>query len=197
MIGSQQAARAVSIRAEIEWVIGGKRDRRDVLDAADVPFESVDVVRTPSSWKHKRNYEGYYWAATTGSHVWFESLYERAALMRLDRDRRVTGLAAQPMWIHWSGVSESTRPTSLSAIAVAALRSSTSSLLDRSMKTMLRCSVARLSCVSSSGGTTSCPAISPRPSTGTFAFSRDIASTAGSQRRRTLACGSASATVGL
>ncbi len=103
MIGSQQAARAVSIRAEIEWVIGGKRDRRDVLDAADVPFESVDVVRTPSSWKHKRNYEGYYWAATTGSHVWFESLYERAALMRLDRDRRVTGLAAQPMWIHWSG----------------------------------------------------------------------------------------------
>lgn len=93
----------MSIRAEVEWVIRGKHDRRDVLDAVDVPFESVDVVRTPSSWKHKRNYEGYYWAATTGSHVWFESLYERAALMRLDRDRRVVGLAAQPMWIHWSG----------------------------------------------------------------------------------------------
>ena len=103
MSGSQQAARAVSIRAEVEWVIGGKHDRRDVLDAVDVPFESVDVVRTPSSWKHKRNYEGYYWTATTGSHVWFESLYERAALMRLDRDRRVVGLAAQPMWVHWSG----------------------------------------------------------------------------------------------
>ncbi|MDN8622669.1 TnsA-like heteromeric transposase endonuclease subunit [Corynebacterium sanguinis] len=103
MSGSQQAARAVSIRAEVEWVIGGKHDRRDVLDAVDVPFESVDVVRTPTSWKHKRNYEGYYWAATTVSHVWFESLYERAALMRLDRDRRVVGLAAQPMWIHWSG----------------------------------------------------------------------------------------------
>lgn len=103
MTGSQQAARAVSIRAEVEWVIGGKHDRRDVLDAGGVPFESVDVVRTPSSWKHKRNYEGYYWAATTGSHVWFESLYERAALMRLDRDRRVVGLAAQPMWVHWSG----------------------------------------------------------------------------------------------
>lgn len=103
MIGSQPATRMASGHAEVEWAVGGKCDRRDALDVVDVSFESADVVRTPSSWKHKRNYEGFYWAAVTGSHVWFESLYERAALMRFDRDRRVVGLAAQPMWIHWSG----------------------------------------------------------------------------------------------
>ncbi len=92
---------SVSARAEFEWILDGKRDRRDAMDAHDIAFESVDVVRVPASWQHKRNYEGYYWAATAASHVWFESLYERAALVRLDRDRRVAGLAAQPMWIHW------------------------------------------------------------------------------------------------
>lgn len=95
--------RMASAHVDIEWVSRGRHDRRDALDVVDVPFEAADVVRTPSSWQHKRNYEGYYWAATTGSHVWFESLYERAALMRLDRDRQVAGVAAQPMWIHWLG----------------------------------------------------------------------------------------------
>lgn len=102
MIESQVEARMASAHAEVEWVAGGKCDRRDALDVGDISFETVDVVRRPSSWKHKRNYEGYYWVATTGAHVWFESLYERAALMKLDRDRRVIGVAAQPMWIHWS-----------------------------------------------------------------------------------------------
>ena len=91
----------VSVRADFEWVLDGRHNRRDAMDAPDVAFELADVVRVPASWKHKRNYEGYYWAATTASHVWFESLYERAALMRLDRDGRVAGLASQPMWIHW------------------------------------------------------------------------------------------------
>ena len=99
MSGSLQTAG--SVRADFEWVLDGKRDRRDAMDAAGVAFESVDVVRVPASWQHKRSYEGFYWAATTASHVWFESLYERAALIRLDRDRRVAGLASQPMWIHW------------------------------------------------------------------------------------------------
>ena len=80
-----------------------------------VEFEIVDRVRVPASWKHKRNYEGYYWAATTGGHVWFESLYERAALMRIDRDRDVVGIAAQPMWIHWSSDGGKHAPGSLLA----------------------------------------------------------------------------------
>lgn len=100
-MSSAAALHEVTVHAQFEFVLGGRRERRDVLDAASVSFDAVDVVRVPSSWKHKRNYEGYYWAATTGAHVWFESLYERAALMRFDRDATVVGVAAQPMWIHW------------------------------------------------------------------------------------------------
>lgn len=89
-------------RAQIEFVRGGGAARLDALDVVNVPFEMVDRVRVPVSWKHKQNYEGFYWAATIGAHVWFESLYERAALMRIDRDDDVVGIAAQPMWIYWS-----------------------------------------------------------------------------------------------
>lgn len=90
-----------STQVQIEFVLDGRPDRRDVADVRGVAFELSDRVRVPSSWKHKRNYEGYYWAATIGRHVWFESLYERAALMQFDRDRQVTGIAAQPMFVHW------------------------------------------------------------------------------------------------
>lgn len=75
------------IHAQIEFVRDGDPSRRDTSDALDVAFESVARVRTPASWKHKRNYEGLYWAATIDGHVWFDSLC--AAVMRLDRDRDV------------------------------------------------------------------------------------------------------------
>lgn len=73
------------------------------MDVREIAFENVDRVRSPASWKHKKNYTGKYWAATTGGHVWFESLYERIALMQLDRDPRVAAISSQPMWIHWAG----------------------------------------------------------------------------------------------
>lgn len=89
--------------SQIEFARGGVTERLDERDVGGVPFESVDRVRVPPSWKHKSNYTGFYWAATTGGHVWFESLYEKAALMRLDRNPDVVAIAAQPMWIHWVG----------------------------------------------------------------------------------------------
>lgn len=61
------------VHAQIEFVRDGDPSRRDASDVLDVPFESVARVRTPASWKHKRNYEGLYWAATIEEHVWFES----------------------------------------------------------------------------------------------------------------------------
>ncbi|WP_175986965.1 TnsA-like heteromeric transposase endonuclease subunit [Microbacterium tenebrionis] len=90
------------LHAQIEFTCDGDLSRLDASDVLEVAFESVGRVRTPASWKHKRNYQGLYWAATIEGHVWFESLYERAAVMRLDRDRDIVGIAAQPMWIHWA-----------------------------------------------------------------------------------------------
>lgn len=87
--------------AQVEFVVGGVARRLDCCDVSGVPLETGRAVREPTSWQHKRNYSGFYWAATVRRHVWFESLYERSALMRLDRDRRVMGIAAQPAWLHW------------------------------------------------------------------------------------------------
>ena len=36
-------------------------------------------------------------------HVGFESLYERTALMMLDREPSVVAIFSQPMWIFWPG----------------------------------------------------------------------------------------------
>lgn len=99
----QQQSTAAVPHAQVEFKRCGVVTRLDETDARVVVFEDVDRVRVPESWKHKSNYAGFYWAATTSRHVWFESLYEMAALMRLDRDPEVLAISAQPMWIHWPG----------------------------------------------------------------------------------------------
>lgn len=106
----EPATQMIAPHAQLEYVLGGVDQRRDSADVLEVAFESVDRVRTPKSWKHKKNYTGQYWAATTGGHVWFESLYERVALMQLDRDRQVAAISSQPMWIYWSGTARRHAP---------------------------------------------------------------------------------------
>lgn len=103
MVGTVEAQGPViaAAHAQLEFVVDRVTRRVDCCDVGDVPFEASGAVRESESWQHKVNYSGYYWAATVRRHVWCESLYERSALMRLDRDRSVAGIAAQPMWIHW------------------------------------------------------------------------------------------------
>lgn len=103
LIKWQPRSTTAAPRAQVEFKRRGVVERLDAADVQDVAFETVDRVRVPKSWKHKTNYTGFYWAATTGSHVWFESLYEMAALMRVDRDPTVLAISAQPLWIHWVG----------------------------------------------------------------------------------------------
>lgn len=76
-----------------------------VLDVSSalsvVPVERAAPVRRFYAWPGKRNYDGSWWSSTTGSHLVFESLLERQALMRFDADPEVTGLAVQPMALLW------------------------------------------------------------------------------------------------
>lgn len=44
---------------------------------------------------------GWWWSATTGSHVGYESWLERDHLMLLDFDPEVTAITAQPFWLRW------------------------------------------------------------------------------------------------
>ncbi|MDX2679918.1 TnsA-like heteromeric transposase endonuclease subunit [Streptomyces soliscabiei] len=75
--------------------------RRPLLDCATARFEDVAAVR-PFRWSHgERHFPGWYWAATTGRHVGFESWLERDRLVLMDFDPEVVGIASQPFWLHW------------------------------------------------------------------------------------------------
>lgn len=51
--------------------------------------------------KGKAHNPGWWWLATTGEHVGYESWLERDVLMALDFDPEVTAVASQPFWLHW------------------------------------------------------------------------------------------------
>ncbi|GGV57303.1 hypothetical protein GCM10010245_90380 [Streptomyces spectabilis] len=56
----------------------------------------------PFRWSRGESYfAGWYWAATTGRHVGYESWLERDRLMLLDYEPQVVGIASQPFWLHW------------------------------------------------------------------------------------------------
>ncbi|MEW2115551.1 TnsA-like heteromeric transposase endonuclease subunit [Streptomyces sp. NPDC005474] len=56
----------------------------------------------PFRWSRgERHFSGWYWAATTGRHVGFESWLERDRLLLMDFDPEVVGIASQPFWLHW------------------------------------------------------------------------------------------------
>jgi hypothetical protein len=53
--------------------------------------------------KGQRHLSGRWWSATEGRHVGYESWLERDAVMSLDWDKAVTGIASQPFWLSWTG----------------------------------------------------------------------------------------------
>lgn len=64
-------------------------------------FEDAVPVR-PFRWSRgQRHFPGWWWLATTGRHVGYESWLERDHLMLLDFDPAVTAVASQPFWLHW------------------------------------------------------------------------------------------------
>ncbi|WP_030960496.1 TnsA-like heteromeric transposase endonuclease subunit [Streptomyces sp. NRRL S-378] len=78
-----------------------ERRRRPLLDCATARFEDVAAAR-PFRWSRgARHFSGWYWAATTGQHVGFESWLERDRLLLMDFDPEVVGIASQPCWLHW------------------------------------------------------------------------------------------------
>lgn len=79
--------------------VGERRER--LADCWRERFEDASPVRRAASFRGQRNFPGWWWAATSGRHVGFESWLERDHLMLLDFDRQVVGFASQPFWIEW------------------------------------------------------------------------------------------------
>jgi hypothetical protein len=71
----------------------------DRLRCADL--EACRPVRSFPSYKGQRNYPGWYWSATMGRRVGFESWVERGHLVALDFDPAVTAIVSQPFWLSW------------------------------------------------------------------------------------------------
>ncbi|WP_425582283.1 TnsA-like heteromeric transposase endonuclease subunit [Streptomyces synnematoformans] len=64
-------------------------------------FEAAGQVRAFPSYRGQRNFPGWYWAATSGELVGFESWVELGHLMRLDSEPDVVAFAAQPFRLSW------------------------------------------------------------------------------------------------
>ena len=75
-------------------------ERQELLeDCAQELFEAGPPVRSFPSYRGQRNWPGWWWSATTGEHVGYESWLERDHAMALDFDREVVAFAAQPFWL--------------------------------------------------------------------------------------------------
>ena len=91
---------------EVEFIDADGTRRQEPLSSCwNVAFERVAPVRGFASFRGQRNRPGLWWFATTGEHVGHESWLERDRLMALDADPEVVGVAAQPMWLQWTGES--------------------------------------------------------------------------------------------
>ncbi|MET7770491.1 TnsA-like heteromeric transposase endonuclease subunit [Nocardia sp. NPDC005366] len=69
----------------------------------EVVGEIAGPVRSFPSYRGQRNFPGWYWSATLGRRVGFESWVERDHLVALDFDPAVVGVVSQPFRLLWVG----------------------------------------------------------------------------------------------
>ncbi|WP_018803191.1 TnsA-like heteromeric transposase endonuclease subunit [Salinispora arenicola] len=69
----------------------------EVVDELERP------VRSFPSYRGQRNFPGWYWSATVGRLVGYESWVERDHLVALDFDPSVVAMVSQPFWLLWTG----------------------------------------------------------------------------------------------
>lgn len=104
-VGSPSAAAGLVARSAemvVEFAEADGARRRERLGSCwDVRFEGVAPARGFRWAFGQRHFSGWWWLATTGEHVGYESWLERDVLMSLDFDREVVAVASQPFWLHW------------------------------------------------------------------------------------------------
>ncbi|MFF4410049.1 TnsA-like heteromeric transposase endonuclease subunit [Streptomyces sp. NPDC001667] len=89
---------------ELEYVsAAGIRERGPLTRLWPVRFESVRPERRFPAFRGQGNWCGWYWSATCGGHVGYESWLERDRLMLLDFDPLVTDMSSQPFRLSWAG----------------------------------------------------------------------------------------------
>lgn len=103
MMGAAVAADFAGARFVAEFqVIGGAWQREPLSLCLDTRFEEALPVRLFRFEKGLRSFAGWWYFATTGTHVGFESWLERDHLMLMDFDPAVRAVSSQPFWLRWS-----------------------------------------------------------------------------------------------
>jgi hypothetical protein len=89
---------------DIQLVYVDDRDRRRTValeNAAGLDFGMAKAFRKPSAYRGQRNFPGWWWSATTRSHVLYESWLERHHVIEADRDARVVAISGQAFELTW------------------------------------------------------------------------------------------------
>jgi hypothetical protein len=96
------AVGAADRRFALEFQVAGGAWRREVLsECCCERFEDAHPVRPFHFEKGLRSFAGWWYFATTGTHVGFESWLERDHLMLMDFDPSVRAVSSQPFWLRW------------------------------------------------------------------------------------------------
>jgi hypothetical protein len=95
-------ADAADERLFLEFRVAGDAwERRPLSSCGGVRFEDALPVRPFRFEKGLRSFAGWWYFATTGAHVGFESWLERDHLMLMDFDPAVRAVSSQPFWLRW------------------------------------------------------------------------------------------------
>jgi hypothetical protein len=88
--------------SEMVGAVVSYKDRSGQTSTVELAFADAAVVAAGMPWRVFRwrqgqaHYSGWYWSATTGSHIVYESRLELARLLLADFDQAVVAIAAQP-----------------------------------------------------------------------------------------------------
>ena len=95
-------ADAASERFVLEFQVVGGAWRREPLSSCHATrFEEALPARPFRFEKGLRSFAGWWYFATAGAHVGFESWLERDHLMLMDFDPDVRAVSSQPFWLRW------------------------------------------------------------------------------------------------
>jgi len=96
------AADAACERFELEFQVAGGSWRLEPLSSCvGTRLEEALPARPFRFEKGLRSFAGWWYFATTGAHVGFESWLERDHLMLMDFDPDVRAVSSQPFWLRW------------------------------------------------------------------------------------------------
>jgi hypothetical protein len=95
---------ACNLPDDLQLVFVDDRDRRRILALEDAPLlldDMAKAVRKPPAYRGQRNFPGWWWSATTRSHVVYGSWLGRHHIIEADRDARVVAISGRPFELTW------------------------------------------------------------------------------------------------